>query len=69
MNGRSLVNTQIDTLKSAMTQELNGRDAAPVVITADARTTHESVVRAMDAAGQLGLVNLSITTRQPGNGR
>jgi biopolymer transport protein ExbD len=69
VNGRSLVNTQIDTLKSAMTQELNGRDAAPVVITADARTTHESVVRAMDAAGQLGLVNLSITTRQPGNGR
>ena len=69
VNGRSLVNTQIDTLKSAMTQELNGRDAAPVVLTADARTTHESVVRAMDAAGQLGLVNLSITTRQPGNGR
>ena len=69
VNGRSLVNTQIDTLKSAMTQELNGRDAAPVVITADARTTHESVLRAMDAAGQLGLVNLSITTRQPGNGR
>jgi biopolymer transport protein ExbD len=36
-----------------------------MVITADAQTPHASVVRAMDAAGQMGFVRLSITTRQP----
>jgi len=65
INGQPLVNTQSETLMRAITKTLDGRETAPVVISADARTTHESVVRAMDAAGQLGLVNLSITTRQP----
>ncbi|MEC8442976.1 MAG: biopolymer transporter ExbD [Pseudomonadota bacterium] len=65
VNGQVLVNTQVDTLKRAITKVLEDRELAPVVISADARTSHESVVRAMDAAGQLGLINLSITTRQP----
>jgi biopolymer transport protein ExbD len=65
INDKSLVNSQLDTLKRALQKTLAGRDSAPVIITADAKTPHEAVVRAMDAAGQLGLVNLSITTRQP----
>lgn len=68
INGQSLVNNQLDTLKKGIAKVLEGRDTAPVVISADAKATHESVVRAMDAAGQLGLINLSITTRQPANG-
>ena len=36
-----------------------------VVITADALSSHQSVVRAMDAAGSVGLVRVSITTQQP----
>jgi|TARA_B110000008_G_scaffold156822_1_gene157711 biopolymer transport protein ExbD len=68
INGQSLVNNQLDTLKKGITKVLEGRETAPVVISADAKATHESVVRAMDAAGQLGLINLSITTRQPANG-
>jgi biopolymer transport protein ExbD len=35
------------------------------MITADANTPHQAVVRAMDAAGQLGFVSLSITTLDP----
>lgn len=68
INGQALVNSQIETLKKGITKVLEGREAVPVVISADAKATHESVVRAMDAAGQLGLINLSITTRQPANG-
>ena len=68
INGQALVNSQIDTLKKGITKVLDGRETAPVVISADAKATHESVVRAMDAAGQLGLINLSITIRQPANG-
>tara|TARA_Y100000588_G_scaffold287417_1_gene305560 strand:+ start:529 stop:951 length:423 start_codon:yes stop_codon:yes gene_type:complete len=66
VNNQALVNHQLDTLKRAIQKSLNGQQVAPVVITADAKTPHEAVVRAMDAAGQLGLINLSITTRQPG---
>lgn len=69
VNNQSLLNAQLDTLKRALQKKLEGRDSAPVVITADAKTPHEAVVRAMDAAGQLGLINLSITTRQPGESK
>lgn len=66
INDKALVSHTLPTLKRGLQKALDGRDSAPVVITADAKTPHEAVVRAMDAAGQLGLVNLSITTRQPG---
>lgn len=65
INGQQLVNQQFDILKRALQKELGDKTKLPVIITADAKTPHESVVMAMDAAGQLGLVNLSITTRQP----
>tara|TARA_B100001245_G_scaffold236693_1_gene230070 strand:+ start:2078 stop:2506 length:429 start_codon:yes stop_codon:yes gene_type:complete len=66
VNGKSLINSQPDTLKRAITSVMEemGTATPSVTITADAKATHESVVRAMDAAGQLGLVNLSITTRK-----
>lgn len=66
INDQALINHQLDTLKRGLQKALGENSKAPVIITADARTPHEAVVRAMDAAGQLGLVNLSITTRQPG---
>lgn len=64
INGQQLVNQQLDILKRALQKELGQQTKVPVIITADAKTPHEAVVKAMDAAGQLGLVNLSITTRQ-----
>ena len=36
-----------------------------MMITADAMAPHQAVVTAMDAAGQMGFVNLSITTKRP----
>jgi biopolymer transport protein ExbD len=35
------------------------------VIRADRQTPYESVVRAMDATAQLGLVQMSLATSQP----
>ena len=66
VNGKSLINSQPETLMRAITTVMDetGNANPAVTITADAKATHESVVRAMDAAGQLGLINLSITTRQ-----
>ncbi|GMG88262.1 ExbD/TolR family protein [Biformimicrobium ophioploci] len=67
IDGRSLVNKQLDTVKKALSEVAAGEYNRPLVITADAKAEHQSVVRAMDAAGQLGFVQLSITTRQPEN--
>ncbi|MDO3382710.1 ExbD/TolR family protein [Gilvimarinus algae] len=65
VNGQSLVNNQSATLRSALTEVSGGNSDQPLIITADAKAPHEFVVRAMDSAGQLGFVNLSITTRRP----
>lgn len=65
VNGQSLVNNEIDTLKSAISISAEGQTDVPLLVTADGKTPHQYVVTAMDAAGQLGFVKLSITTRQP----
>jgi biopolymer transport protein ExbD len=64
INDKTLINNQLDTLKRGLVKAANGEKGLPVTITADANTPHQSVVRAMDAAGQTGFVNLSITTRK-----
>ena len=66
VNDRLLVNNELRTLIRALQevhQELE--DVSRVIITADANATHQAVVRAMDAAGKVGLNRLSITTQQP----
>ena len=65
INSRALVDTRLATLMAAIRQVSAGDTSLPLVITADAQTPHEAVVRAMDAAGQMGFVHLSITTLQP----
>jgi biopolymer transport protein ExbD len=65
VNGKALVNTKIETLKSALDKTAEGNNKIPLIVTADANTPHQAVVQAMDAAGQLGFSRLSITTRQP----
>ena len=64
INGKSLISNKLITLKQAIEKESKGDRSLPFIITADAATPHESVVRAMDAAGQLGFSRLSITSKQ-----
>lgn len=63
INDVMLVNKKIDTLIQAIKEVSNGDNTRPLIITADSATPHQAVVRAMDAAGQLGFTHLSITTR------
>jgi biopolymer transport protein ExbD len=63
INDTALVNSTIRTLKTAIEKISKGDTTIPLTITADAATPHQAVVTAMDAAGQLGFVKLSITTR------
>src|SRR6056297_1423443 len=56
VNHRLLVNNEIDTLLRALREAVAARDpSARVIITADANASHQNVVRAMDAAGRVGL--------------
>ncbi|MFK0570923.1 ExbD/TolR family protein [Endozoicomonas sp.] len=64
IDGQGLVNRQLDTIKRALGKVSQGDSKLPLIITADAKTPYQSVVTAMDAAGQLGFVNLSMTTRK-----
>ncbi|MAT93963.1 MAG: biopolymer transporter ExbD [Halioglobus sp.] len=65
VNGRALVDSRLRTLQAAIYKESAGDTTLPMIITADAQAAHQDVVRAMDAAGQMGFIHLSITTRQP----
>ncbi len=67
INDRQLVNTSLDTLKQALHKIIGNKSAAEmknqlVILRADGQTTHQSVVRAMDAVSQLGITRLSIAT-------
>jgi biopolymer transport protein ExbD len=65
INERSLVSNKIEVVKAAL-EELSGSDRSlPLVITADANTPHQAVITAMDAAGQAGFSQLSLTTKKP----
>lgn len=66
VNDRLLVNNEIRTLVRALKEVLAEREGVSrVIVTADANTPHQAVVRAMDAAGKVGLTRISITTKQP----
>jgi biopolymer transport protein ExbD len=65
VNGQGLVDNRIRTLQAAIYKISAGDTTMPMIITADADAAHQYVVRAMDAAGQMGFIHLSITTRQP----
>ncbi len=65
---QQVVNTELETLKTAIRKFLGEKTDIPVVIRADRNTPYESVVRAMDATAQLGLVHMSLATSQPENG-
>ena len=62
INGVALANREQRTLRAAIGKISEGDTAIPMVITADSATPHQSVITALDVAGQLGFSRLSITT-------
>jgi len=64
INQQALINDQIDTLKRALEKSLSQEkgQSPSVVLLADAQTPHQAVIRAMDAARQVGLLRLSFAT-------
>jgi biopolymer transport protein ExbD len=69
VNDRQLVDRTLDTLKKAIAGVSAGDRELPVVIKADAKTPHQAVMTAMDAASQLGLVRFSFAATLPEGGK
>ncbi len=62
VNGRELINSRPETIRNALQKVSNGDNSLPLTISADANAKHQDVVTAMDVAGRLGFVQISIAT-------
>ena len=62
VNGRQLINNRPETIRNALQKLSGGNTRLPLTISADANTPHQYVVTAMDVAGKLGFVKVSIAT-------
>jgi biopolymer transport protein ExbD len=62
VNERELINSSPETLRAALLKETGTDRSMRVTIRADARSTHQSVITAMDVLARLGFGELSIAT-------
>jgi len=62
INGRELINSRPETIRNALQKISDGDTSLPLTISADANARHQHVVTAMDVAGRLGFVQISIAT-------
>ncbi|MFT5501134.1 MAG: biopolymer transport protein ExbD [Woeseiaceae bacterium] len=62
VNGRELVNNRPETIRNALQKVSDGNTTLPLTISADANARHQFVVTAMDVAGKMGFVRISIAT-------
>ena len=62
VNGRELINNRAETIRNALQRVSAGDTSLPLTISADANARHQHVVTAMDVAGRLGFVRISIAT-------
>ena len=65
VNQQEVINTDVETIKRAITKAAGGKQEIPVVITGDAKASWQAIMKAMDAASQLGFVNMSFPATMP----
>ncbi len=68
VNGQALSSKETVDLSTAIKQASDDKRDLMFVIAADAKATHQDVIRVMDVAGQLGFVNINISTKVPSRG-
>lgn len=68
LNGQTLAGQSSNDLHHAIQQIANQRRDLSFIIAADAKASHQDVIRVMDVAGQLGFVNINISTKVPARG-
>ena len=65
VDGEALTEARGDALRQALANAARGLDRSPqVVVSADARTPHQSVITVLDAARQAGLFRLTFAAQR-----
>lgn len=65
VNDRLVIDRTPSTLKKAIAGAAGDDREIPVIIRADAKTPHQAVMTAMDAASQLGLLRFAFAATRP----
>jgi len=65
VGGHEVLGQDENALRRAIVAVAGDDRSRPVTLQADARTSHQSVVTAMDVLGRLGFSRLSMATTQP----
>ena len=63
IDGKALVNTDSETLRSALKNLSGANYSMPITITSDANAPYQAVVTVIDIAGALGFGKMNITTQ------
>jgi biopolymer transport protein ExbD len=64
VNDKDLVNASRENLRAAVQSVAGESRSARIVLRADARATHQSVITAMDVLGRMGFAQLNVATLQ-----
>ena len=67
VNNEELLKSDADTLKRMLIKTSKNKTDLPVVISADGKAPHQSVVTVLDVASQLGMTKMTFATRQSDN--
>jgi len=62
LNNKELVNQKLKTMKQILISNMGKNSTRPLIIRSDTKAPLGSVIMIMDAAAQLGIVNLSFAT-------
>jgi len=62
-SSRALINSNRATLKKALSEYQN-RESILLIIRADKKATHDSVIKVLDVAQELDLTNITFATKQ-----
>jgi biopolymer transport protein ExbD len=68
IGGRALINTDSETLESALENLSQGDLSTPLTVTADATSPYQAVVKLIDIAGGMGFTKINITTQPEAEG-
>ncbi len=65
VNQQELVNNNLETIKKVLKQAAGDQQSPVVMINADGQATHQAVIKILDAASQLGFVNITFAANEP----
>jgi biopolymer transport protein ExbD len=63
VDGKVLSDTTVATISAALTVAVNGRKEPTIIINADAKSTHQSVVDVMEASRSAGYTHITFATQ------